>query len=73
MTNNQDHLKFFHSVRLTPDHRETALDLEDILQIEHLPDGKHPIANESQAGFISPQDIQRIRAMYNYLKGLGVL
>ncbi len=61
-------LKYFTSVRLpdTKDTHDTFADIEDLLQQEHGVDGKHPTASESQSGFISPVDMQKLNQMYKW-------
>jgi hypothetical protein len=62
----KNRLGFLTSVRLPDDPKihDTFRDLEDLLQQEHGSDGKHPVASESQAGFISAEDLQKLNRMY---------
>ena len=35
---------------------------------EHAIDGKHPIGNESQAGYISPDLVRKINQIYDWIQ-----
>jgi len=53
-------LKYFQTIS-TDDLKKTAEQLEEVLQQEHQPDGTHPLASESRAGFISAKDYQALQ------------
>lgn len=58
-----ENLKYFTSIPID-DHKEAFKELENVLQQQHKSDGTHPIASESQAGFLSPQDYQRLKQIF---------
>lgn len=63
-------MKYFTSVNL-PDNKDTHQtfsDIEDLLQQEHGIDGRHPVATESQAGFISHIDIQKLNRIFEWFQ-----
>lgn len=63
-------MRYFTSVNLPDDQNthQTFSDIEDLLQQEHGVDGRHPTATESQSGFISPTDMQKLNRIYEWFQ-----
>jgi hypothetical protein len=63
-----DKLKYFGSIEVPVEMSKTFTQLEDILQREHRVDGSHPMATESQSGFITPDLVRKINQMWENFK-----
>ena len=67
-TTSNSNLRYFTSVSVPVEFKETFTQLEDILQTEHGSDGSHRIATAGQSGFVTPEHIQKLEEMWNWFR-----
>lgn len=63
-------LKYLSSIDVPDEIRVPFQQLEDIIQVEHGSDGKHPLATESQAGFATPDQVRKLNLIWDFFQKL---
>ena len=70
MASNFKNLGYFTSVSVPDELEPTFKQVEDLLQQEHNPDGRHPIASDANAGFMSADMVKKLEIVWNYIQKL---
>ena len=63
-------LKYFTSIQTEDSELSLHSQWEDILQQEHAPSGKHPIASSSNSGFMTSSHVQQLEDTIKRLNDL---